>query len=216
MSLRFTSANLDFVRGHDAEYLAHLCADADVLLVQEAKDIVLADVLPEGWRALQDVTSEATRGSAICYREATVIAGRLDLTLGARPSIAGRRVRMLTRSIASAHLWERTEQGRGAWYFGVAGHFPPKRFGVLQPGMARRLRRRIKGHPYAVIGLDANQPLDRLAKWLGLSSYGVGIVGLIYGRRLRVTETHADRWGIEHNYTDHPSICATVSHKEKP
>lgn len=210
MSLRFVSANLDFQLGHDAEYLAHLCADADVLLVQEAK-LDLAHVIPDGWAALQDTTSPAKMGSAILYRVATVEARDFRLRLGTLPQLGSRRVKMLPRYIASAHLIERANHH---WHFGVSAHLPPARYAFLQPVMALRLKAIVMGHPNAVIGTDANQPLEQLAKFLGLQAFGHGIVGLIFGKGLTVTERHVDRWGKQHGVTDHPSVSAVVTHRK--
>ena len=211
MSLRFVTANMDFGLGHDAEYLAHLCVDADVVLVQEAKNVRLATALPGGWAALQDSTSPATMGSAICYRLATVEARHFRLRLGTLPRLGSRRVKMLARYIATAHLIERKT---GNWHFGVSCHFAPDRYAFLQPVMAARLKAIALRHRFAVIGTDANQPLDRLAKFLGLQGFGSGIVGLIFGKGLTVTERHIDRWGKQHNATDHPSVSAVVTHRK--
>ena len=211
MSLTFISANLDFQLGHDAEYLAHLCADTDVVLVQEAKDVDLAKVAPDGWAALQDTTSAATMGTAILYREATVEARHFRLRLGTLPQLGSRRVKMLPRYIASAHLIERANH---RWHYGVSAHLPPARYAFLQPLMALRLKAIVLGHPNAVIGTDANQPLDELAKFLGLQAFGHGIVGLIFGKGLTVTERHIDRWGKQHGVTDHPSVSAVVTHRK--
>lgn len=217
MSPRWTTANLDFVRGHTADYLAHLCETADVLLVQEAKDVVLADVLPAGWVALQDTTSPATMGSAICYRIATVRGPKAPhLIEGSSPFWQGRRVGMLTRYIACAHLQDRATK---EWRFAISAHLPPLRFAFLQPGMTRRLRRLLKGttpghwaHAHAVVGLDANQPLTRLADRLGMREYGKGIVGLLVGPGLRIEAGEVDPWGIDHDVTDHPSVTIRVRH----
>jgi hypothetical protein len=204
--LRWTTANLDFVRGHDADYLAHLCEGRDVLLVQEAKDIRLADILPVGWVALQDTTSPDTMGSAICYRRETVRVGTAGLKLHyGSPATKG----MLERWIATAPLCDRATK---EWRFAVAAHLPPQRFSFLQPGMTKRLRHVVKDHPHAVVGLDANQPLTKLADRLHMRSYGQGIVGLLVGSGLRATTVDIDHWGIQHNATDHPSVNIQLRH----
>lgn len=214
-SLRWTTANLDFGLGHDADYLAHLAVLSDVILVQEAKNVHLADVLPKGWRALQDTTSAATMGSAICYRVEAVRAGSSALTLveGSKPFWQGKRVGMLTRYMATAHLQDRET---GEWFYAVAAHLPPARFKFLQPGMTRRLRKVLKGHPHAVAGLDANQPLTHLAAKLDLDCYGKGIVGLLVGKGLRVAVGAVDHWGIQHNATDHPAVTIRTVRKALP
>jgi hypothetical protein len=211
MSLRFTTANIDFGLGHDADYLAHLCADADVLLVQEAKTVTLADALPDGWTALQDTRDEGRMGSAICYRNATVEAGPLRLRLGILPRLGRRRFKMLPRYIASAHLMER--EGH-AWYYATSAHLAPARYRLLQPLMVRRLRRLARRHPFMVLGTDANQPLWRLAKTLRLDHYGAGIVGIIPGRGVAVSWNEVDHWGEQHKLTDHPSVTVTAHHRK--
>lgn len=211
MSLRFTVANLDFGLGHDADYLAHLCENADVLLVQEAKNVWLSESLPAGWTALQDTSSSARMGSAICYRNAAVSAGPLQLRLGTLPTFDGRRFRMQTRYIASAHLLAKDGTG---WYFGTSAHLAPQRYAVLQPLMVRRLRRLAKRHPYMVLGTDANMPLTRLAAALGLNHYGAGIVGIIPGPKVAITWNEADHWGERNHVTDHPAITVTARHRK--
>ena len=64
------TANLDFYSGDNRQYLAHLCADSDLVLVQEAKDLDLGELIPDGWRALQDTSSDAKAGSGILVSHA--------------------------------------------------------------------------------------------------------------------------------------------------
>lgn len=206
MALRAKSANLDFALGGDKAYLAWLCEDADVLLVQEAKDRVLANILPDGWTSLQDTTDESTMGAAIAVRDAAVKVHNHGLTLGAKPIIGGKRIGMLPRYIAWAEL-EEIASGEGGLF--ISAHFPPWRFRALQPGYEKRLRYLIRQHSAVVMGTDANQPVDRLAKRLGLHWVGRGIVGLLSSQDLRNPKVR--RWGIEHHATDHPSVSATVS-----
>ena len=211
--IRVVSANMDFAARHDRDYLALLCENADVLLLQEAKTFRLADLLPEGWVALQDTTDPGRMGSCIAYRAAAFKAATpLRLSVGARPFVLGRRIGMLTRWIAEAHLID--TEGR-PWH-AVSAHLPPKRFAALQPGMARRLRRAVRGRPWAVVGTDANQPIDDLADLLGMKAYGVGIVGILAGPRLTAVRESRDRRGLAEGWTDHPAIRVTLTRKDRP
>ncbi|MGZ4560030.1 MAG: N-acetylmuramoyl-L-alanine amidase [Mycobacteriaceae bacterium] len=203
--MRVTSANLDFALGNDREYIAWLCQDADVLLVQEAKDRVLANLLSEGWTSLQDTSDGAHMGTAIAVRDATVEVTDHGLALGAKPLIGGKHVGMLTRYIAWAELTERATGESGRF---ISPHFPPGRFRVLQPGYEKNLRALMYGRRDIVIGTDANQPIDQLAKRLGFEWVGRGIVGVLSGRDL--TGRKIRTWGIHHHATDHPSVSALV------
>lgn len=213
MSLRITTANIDFAVGGDKRYLAHLCEGADVLLLQEAKNVNLRAALPDGWVSLQDDASEATRGSCIAYREATVARRWHGFSIGARPWIAARRIGMLERWIARAGL---TEIATGRKFTAISAHFPPARFRVLQPGMGRNLKRVVTKQQRkwpVVIGTDANQPIGGLAHALGLEAFGRGIVGLLTDGSW--TNGNVAPWGIQRGLTDHPSVTFTLHIKEK-
>lgn len=212
MALHVRSANLDFALGGDRAYLAWLCENHDVLLVQEAKDRVLANILPDGWLSLQDTTDESTRGSAIAVRTETVRVNDHGLALGAKPFIRSKKIGMLTRYIAWAELTERASDEAGLF---LSAHFPPWRFRLLQPGYEKNLKKLIFGRRDVVIGTDANSPVDRLAKRLGFEWVGRGIIGILSGRDL--TDRKVQSWGIQHDATDHPSVSATVHlHRKEP
>lgn len=210
MSLRVETVNLDFTAGGDGDFLAALCERNEVLLVQEAKNVDLARVLPEGWVALQDRRDPGRAGSAICYDERYVAASDLVLRLGTRPWLGRRRAKMLTRWIATAHL---TEIDGGEHFYFVSAHPPPPRYSWLQPAMNRRLRRLARHHPRIVLGVDANQPIDRLAKSLGLTAHGVGIIGVLTGPKVRGRAEHVSTWGKRHDYTDHQTVAITISNR---
>lgn len=218
MTLRITTANTDWAKRGDAEYIAHLCSKSDVVLVQEAKDTDLAAVAPKGWTALQDKTDLAHMGTGILVRNAAAQVGRHGLTLGVNPFLkTGKRVKMLARHIYFAHL---AEHGTGDPHFVVSAHFPPHRFSLLQPLYRSRLAALVKGHPHTTIGTDANQPIEHVAKALGFEAYGRGIIGLLAGPGVRVSHMEISSWGIGHDLTDHPSVtavCESVTvRKSKP
>lgn len=213
MSLRFTSANMDFLRGEDRAYLLHLCERSDVLLLQECKNIDVASLLPGGgWKAIQILDNAAKAGCAIAYRVGKVRVLTAHLTVGVTPFIRRKRIKMETRYILHGQIQD-TETGE--LFYAVSAHLPPKRFRVLQPVMVRRLRRVIKGRPRAVIGLDANQDVDALASRMRLRSYARGIVGLMAARGVRQTgEKVIDGWGEQMGFTDHPAV--TVRFRSTP
>lgn len=209
MSLRTVTANLCFTMGGDADYLTHLCEDADVVDVQEAKNVHLAKVAPSGFTGLQDTTDAAHMGTGILVRDATVEVKQHGVTLGVKPFLrTGKRVKMLTRYIYSAHL---VEKATGEGHHAVSAHFPPSRFSPLQIPYRRALAGVLHGHPRSVVGTDANQPITRVAGKLGLKSYGRGIVGLLWGKGVKVSHGDVSRWGVEHKVTDHPSVAGTVT-----
>lgn len=213
MSLRFASANLDFALRGDPRYLAWVCQRADVLLLQEAKNVRLSDVLPDGWISLQDTTDAATMGAAIAVKDETVAVDSHHLALGAKPYLPGpvaRRVGMLPRHIAVASI---TERATGRPTTPISAHFPPPRFSALQPGFEKRLRAIAARHRSVVIGTDANQPVAELADRMGLHCAGRGIVGLLSTETLHGEQVRP--WGIRQHVTDHPAVLATIHLKEK-
>lgn len=130
--MRVQTLNLDFHAGSNRLLLRHACKDADILLVQEAKDVDLAAALPEGWRTTQDLSSPDRAGSAICWNNAVIRVHEHGLILGAKPFIGGKKIKMLTRWIAWADV---TDLDTGAVARVFSCHYPPFRFRVLMPGM---------------------------------------------------------------------------------
>lgn len=209
MPLRIATANLDFNLPGDAEYIAHLCDTSDVVLVQEAKNVRLVKVAPVGFTALQDTTDQAHMGTGILVRNAKVEVGRHGATLGVKPILrTGRRVKMLARYIYSAHLTDKTTN---EGFLAVSAHFPPRRFLPLQRPFRNALAGVLKGHAHSVTGTDANQPITNVAKKLGLTAKGQGIVGLLGGKGVTVSKMHVAMWGVQHKVTDHPSVAAEVA-----
>lgn len=212
MSLRYVTANLCFTMGGDAEYIAHLCENADVVLVQEAKNVHLAKVAPEGWTALQDTTDEAHMGTGILVRDAAAEVGHHGAVLGVKPFLrTGKRVKMLTRYIYFAHLTEKAARDEVQ---AVSAHFPPFRFSPLQIPFRAALGNVLDRHPHSVTGTDANQPIGNVAKKLGLTAQGRGIVGLLFGAGVKASGLNVSSWGIAHKVTDHPSVAAVGTYVE--
>jgi hypothetical protein len=209
MSLRIVTANTAWQMRGDADYIAHLCDKYDVVLIQEAKDTHLAKVAPEGWTVLQDTTDKAHMGSAILVRDSAARVVKHELLLGVRPFLpTGKRVRMLTRYLNAAHL-EEVETGDP--HFVMTAHDAPGRFSLLQIPFWRRVKKAIAGHGHTTIGTDANAPVTRVAKRLGLTPHAQGIVGLMTGSGVKVANVDISSWGIKHKVTDHPSVGAVVT-----
>lgn len=210
--VRFVSANVDFVRGHDRKYVQALTEWGDVIALQEAKTFVLADLLPPGWVSLQDTTNDATKGSCIAYNADALTHHWDRLALGANPIIGGRRIGLLPRYFQLAGFSiPNTDRG----FVAVSAHEPPFRFRALQPGYGRRLKDATARNPNVVVGVDANMPIGALGHALGLEAYGKGIVGVL--TRLPVIQSHVNPWGVNRGLTDHPAVVVHVAiPKEKP
>lgn len=193
---------MDFHSGSNGKYVAHLCDGADVLLLQEAKDFRLADLVPTGWRALQDTSSEAKAGSAIAVADGITV-GDWWLAKGCDPPPDGG---MLTRWLCCAELAADSQDMTA-----ISAHAPPPRYGELQPAFNRNLAKVVKGYPDAVVGADANQDIDKFAKALGPSMRAVGKrSGICLVSALPMADVVLDNWGQDKGMTDHPAVGATV------
>ena len=192
---------MDFYAGGNKDYIRHLCSTADVLCVQEAKDFVLADMVPDGWEAYQDTSSDAKQGSGIAVASSVQV-DKWGLVKGCDAPQGGG---MLPRWIVWAEArWEDT-----GVFTPISAHEPPGRYSELQPGFTNNLQKVGNSHPDPVIGCDANMPINTLAKQLG-SAYkavGEGIIGLL--SKSPLTDVTVDKTGITDNQTDHPAVAAT-------
>lgn len=203
MSLRFAFANMDFVHGGDRSLLAILLANADAVLLCEAKDHDLLTMVPSGWQVIQNMTDAATAGSAILVRAGAAVINDQVWTLGAKPIIGGQRVGMLPRWICHADL---TETATGSPVRVVAGHWPPGRFKALQPGYTAAMRAVCAAAKPVVLGADVNQPFAKVGDALGLEAFGEGIVGLFADTNVLVTDVKTPRLAG----SDHPVVTATM------
>jgi len=213
-----STANLDFGKGEVAHrrYLEYLTEHCDVLCVQEAKRITLADLLPEGWKTNQVTDTAAHRGSAVCFKD-DVPHGEHKLVLGATP----RGARMLARSFSVQRMAVAGIAGSKV----ISVHYPPKRYAFLWPAYTRALAAEIRtaehhGHQ-VLVGGDFNQRPWRVARKLNklgchLTSHGDGkIDGFLITPGLKVTQFHIDRYGLRNKLTDHPSPRADVAARPK-
>lgn len=138
--LRVVTANLAF-RGNPGvkEDWKTIGPEADIVFVQEAKNVVLRDILDlDTWIVRQDTSSDAVQGSAVVIRRSMVqAADQLVLVKGVDandcddPVLGG----IMTRWIARVDV----QLNNGRWLRVASLHMPPAR---CQDGL---------GSPYAVM-----------------------------------------------------------------
>jgi hypothetical protein len=196
------TANLDFVQGHNREYVTWLCDHADIVCLQEAKDVNLDVIAPADFMVKQDRSSPARAGSAILTRWRFAPQSR-PVFLGAHPSGA----KMLTRYVARTSLWIGDNRGE-VW----AAHMPPGRYRHLWARYMHRIQTRIdKTTLPVVIGLDANQPIRRFGKQLGQLGYGHKIDGFVATTGAHISNVRVDHTPVQNGWSDHPAIFADLS-----
>src|SRR4029077_16403593 len=167
------TSNTDFYSGRNRPLVHQLCTYGDVLLLQEAKDMTLRDVLPADWRSLQNTSSDAKKGSCIAVDSRRVKVLEHYLTVGCGPPPGGG---MMTRYIVTAVCQMRHN---GAVFTAISAHYPPRRYAMQWEEYTtslKRVRANVRGK-VPVIGTDANMPIGQLAAKLNSKAYGVGIIG---------------------------------------
>jgi len=98
--------------------------NADIVFVQEAKNVVLRDILGPGWIVRQDTTDDSTQGSAVVIRRSAVSdVGSLQLVKGTDNDPCG----IMTRWIAKVPV----QLLNGRWIRVASLHMPP---GYCQTG----------------------------------------------------------------------------------
>lgn len=198
------TANLDFHSGSNRDYLAHLTADADLLLLQEAKDITVADLLPSGWESYQDTSSDAKAGSCIAVRSGALTVDRAWLVKGCdAPPDNG----MLPRWIACADVIS----DDGDSFTAISAHAPPPRYSGLVPGFNAQLAIVCDSNPRPLVGADANQDIDAFARALGNGMRAVGKQsGICLVTADQLEAVLVDHWAEKHGASDHPCVWATL------
>lgn len=211
MSLIVREVNTNFTTGGDSTLIHRACVGADVLLLQEAK-FTLADLLPDGWAALQDTTSEATRGSCIAYRSAAASVVDWRLVQG---SLAGSGI--MARHILWADIEDLSAPGHVGRF--ISAHRPPKRARALWPSFDRSMLRLVASSQGVVLGMDANQDIAVVGNKYGLEEVGSNVfTALFTGSDVVATHPVIDR-RYPKRLTDHPVVTLTVTlptRKETP
>jgi hypothetical protein len=225
----FAAVNADYAAGNDADHIEHLAQLVDVLGIVEC-DFELEHVAPPGWTAYQaprrparrdrrgrPTRDEAKARSAIMLRDAAVRArpgAKLELKVGTRPWLRGRRLKMRTRYITCLGV-EHVVTGEP--FYVVVPHFAPTRFKGTWERMARRLRRIAATHPNVVILTDANMSAEALAGLLELPPltwHGRQVMAALWNRRhLEARAVDVDTWGRRHAATDHPTVIVALEHR---
>ena len=198
----FTTANLDFNRGKNKEYVREIATWGSVMLLQEAKDFTLANVLPSGWKSLQNTANEAKAGSCIAF-DTDVWRHEdhwLDFACDAVPG------EMLARYIQTAKLTHR-ESGKVA--YPMSCHAPPPRVQDQRlDQFVKNLRKARNKVGKPVIGMDANYDVNDVHDSDGLDIYNVGIIWIL--TNLVEKDTITRGWGPDHGATDHPALTCRL------
>jgi hypothetical protein len=182
----------------------HLCGgDASLVLVQEAKDLRLADLVPAGWMALQDTSSDSKAGSGILVGSGITVDDWWLVKGCDAPPGGG----MLPRWLCCAEVTHDAGQ-----LVPISAHAPPPRYAGMQPGFADAVAAVVADYPQtAVVGADANQDIDQWARELGSGMVAVGKQsGICLVSRMPFTDVDLDNWGEQQGATDHPAVWGTI------
>jgi len=196
---------MDFHSGNNGKYISHLIGTgAELLLLQECKDFRLADLLPAGWRALQDSSSEAKAGSAMAVSSGFSVESWWMVKGCDAPAGGG----MLPRWLCCAEL----THDSGTELAPISCHAPPPRYSQLQPGFNAAVAQVVSQYPKtSVVGADANQDITKFAKALGAGMKAVGKQsGICLVSALPMAAVVQDSWGQTQGMTDHPAVSADV------
>ena len=196
---------MDFASGGNQAYLTHLIdGGAEAIMVQEAKDFRLADLLPAGWKALQDTSGDAKQGSAIAVDTSALAVDRWWLVKACDAPAGGG---MLPRYLCCAELAHTSGQSLTA----ISAHAPPPRYDHMQPGFNSKLAQVCDDYPDAVVGADANMDIDKFAQALGpgMRAYGKQS-GICLVSALPLSDTSQDHTGEAAGQTDHPAVWGSV------
>lgn len=196
---------MDFHSGGNKDYVRYLTDNgADVIMVQEAKDFRLADVLPAGWAAYQDTTSEAKQGAAIAVGPGVTMGRKWQVKGCDAPPGGG----MLPRWITCADVVYGDD---GDTITAISAHAPPPRYSSLQPEFNAELSKITTANQWAVVGADANMDIDKFAKALGGGMVAVGKQsGICLASALPLADVVTDEWPEEYGRSDHPCVWAAV------
>jgi hypothetical protein len=203
--MRLGTANTDFARRGDPKYLDFLTEHADVLGLQEAKDVVVRDHLPHGWRDFQPgalMGDKARMGSPIAWDDSKYRVEESYQTIGCQPFWMGQRLGLLPRWITVVRLTNRKTGNQRAV---ISAHLPPRRFRVLAPGYKKNLKKVTDRYRHWTVCTDANEPITRLAIYLGGRAYPkTGIVGFVSSEAM--VDIEVRHWGQGQDFTDHPAV----------
>lgn len=206
-------ANLNFGtgQGKDAQIVNRLAAEGAVLIgVVEAKVDDLRAIKPSSrWRVAQDMRNNALKGSGWLWRNDVKVVHNRPPRIGVRPHGA----KMLTRYLRILDI-----KLTKAQYRDITAHWPPKRYSFLWPLFTAHVKSRCrvtaagKAGRWAVRG-DFNQDGHKLAKKLGGTFAGTGIIGVIHGPGMRHHDLKVLNDVKARGWTDHPAVVVTLGVK---
>ncbi|MDC0712204.1 endonuclease/exonuclease/phosphatase family protein [Stigmatella sp. ncwal1] len=162
--LRVVTANLAF-RGPDAvrNDWNTIGPEADIVFVQEAKNVRLRDILGDAWAVRQDTSSEDRQGSAVVIRKSAVKSvGDLQLVKGTDASDCNSpEGGIMTRWIARVDV----QLNNNRWLRATSLHMPPARcqnglgspYAVMADNVVAFAKR---SEPLLVLGADWNKVVD--------------------------------------------------------
>jgi len=201
----FTTANMDFARGKNKEYVRKITEWGSVMMLQEAKDFRLADLLPGSWKSLQNTSSDAKAGSCIAVDSDVWRVDEHALWF-ACDEVKGSDG-MLARWLAYAEI---THRETGKVCHPVAGHAPPPRFQDQRLDQwVHNLRRLLDKLGKPVVGLDANFDVKDVADDEGLTIRHVQDI-IWVATNLRHKDSITRGWGPEHGASDHKALTCRL------
>ena len=211
MTVKLLVVNADFNAGYNKALVKQCCEWADVLALVEAKDFKVADFLPDGWKSLQDTSTEAKAGSCLAVNTAKVTVVTSYLLLACNEPDGGG---MLKRYLQVA---ECKEVATGEKFVPIAGHYPPGRYQKeCGPEFTDNLRGAWDNNKTRrpMFGCDANMPIkDMAAKLNNAKGYGTEVMGWCVwkGDAISVDKTTV-RGGVEtEGWSDHPGFQINVT-----
>ena len=211
MTVKLLVVNADFAAGYNKALVQQCCEWADVVAFCEAKDFKVADFLPDGWRSLQDTSTEAKAGSCLAVNTAKATVDESYLVLGCDEPKGGG---MLKRYIAVAECHEKAP---GTQFAPMAFHYPPERYQKeCGPEFTDRLQATWDNNKTRrpIAGCDANMPIKEMAgKLQNAKGYGTEVMGWCVwdGDAMKVTDTVV-RGGVEdQGWSDHPGYQVNVN-----
>lgn len=180
-----------------------VAARADILCLQETKELDVARWIDPAWRVHQDLSSPSRAGSAIAWRTDRAMTTGGDITLGVDPDSQ----KMLTRWI----VWNDLVIDGGPKIRVASVHLPPMRFRELYPTFARHIVELVNRSPDPlVIGGDWNGQIAKdpgdLSRRTGMRFVGHGIDGFLVSPGLSVRRV----WEEPKRNSDHRGVGVEI------
>ncbi|SEU16053.1 hypothetical protein SAMN05443639_108272 [Stigmatella erecta] len=217
--LRVVTANLAF-RGPDAvrNDWSTIGPNADIMFVQEAKNVRLRDILGDAWAVRQDTSSEDRQGSAVVIRKSAVKSiGDLLLVKGTDASSCNNAAEggIMTRWIARVDV----QLNNGRWIRAASLHMPPPRcqyglgspFAVMADNVVAFAQRSDR---LLVLGADWNKVVDadpnEIGARTGLKPRGPDTGSRIDGFFVSPAITTDDLHYLAQTGSDHRPVQMTI------